>query len=224
MLGKNFFDNLGNEAQETTPMTSPREIEVKFFLTDPDATRRQIRALGGDSADSIFESNIRYEDPARSFLRRGQLLRLRKDDGVTLTFKSNAPESDRQFKVRRELEVKVDDFDRTDEILRAIGFHREQIYEKYRETYRIDGAVLCLDRMPFGSFLEIEGDRSSIRRLADALEMDWDRRILVSYLAIFGLLRKASGFDFSDVTFANFRAIGEIDLSGILSRVEAGPG
>lgn len=205
-------------------MTSPREIEVKFFVKDPETTRSRIRALGGEAAEPVFESNIRYEDPERSFLRRGQLLRLRKDDGVTLTFKSNAPESDRQFKVRRELEVKVDDFGRTDEIIRAIGFHREQVYEKYRETYRLDGAVLCLDRMPFGTFLEIEGDRSAIRRLADALKMDWNRRILVSYLAIFALLRQAHGLDFSDVTFANFQDIGEIDLSGILRRVEAGPG
>ena len=53
--------------------------------------------------------------------------------------------------------IEVSDFDTTHHILEAIGFHRAQIYEKHRETYEMASVEICLDHLPFGYFIEIEG-------------------------------------------------------------------
>jgi adenylate cyclase class 2 len=66
---------------------------------------------------------------------------------------------------------------------------------------------LCLDRLPFGDFLEIEGGKEAIRHAAGRLGLAWERRILDNYLGLFEKVRQSMGLPFSDVTFANFKGI-----------------
>ncbi|AOY59491.1 MULTISPECIES: class IV adenylate cyclase [Desulfococcus] len=189
------------------------EIEVKFYL-DPSLLSRgeildRIEVLGGRSDGRIFERNIRFEDKANSLLERNALLRLRKDRRARLTFKSEVPgisAQDRErFKIFEELEIEVSDFAVTTQILEALGFHPVQIYEKWRETFVMGECLICMDTLPFGEFLEIEGKRETIPGLADRIGLDWDRRILETYLGIFAQLRTALELPFSDVTFDQFR-------------------
>jgi adenylate cyclase class 2 len=51
----------------------------------------------------------------------------------------------------------------------------------------------------------LEGKEADIRQAADALGLDWERRILVNYL---GLMMQAQSYyelDFDDLTFENFK-------------------
>ncbi len=203
-------------------MVEHLEIELKFFIPDLDPLRARIRSQGAVcTARRYFEHNVRYET-ADERLRRGNcLLRLRKGRGATLTFKSPPPAADPRFKVYRELEVAVDDFDAMDAILRALGFTVRQIYQKWRETWQLADAVLCLDSMPFGDFLEIEGPPASIMQTVSALGLRWENRILASYLAIFSSLRDAAGIDFEDLTFDNFAGVA-LDFEHYRRHFEAG--
>ena len=89
-----------------------------------------------------------------------------------------------------------------------------QIYEKYRETFTIKSACLCLDTMPFGDFLEIEGDKAAIRALAERLSLPWEHRILTNYLNIFATIKTNHGLGFNDVTFDNFAASADTSPAG----------
>ena len=111
---------------------------------------------------------------------------------------------DPECKVYRELEVEVNDCDAMTAILQSLGFHPAQVYEKRRRVFHWRDVELCLDRMPFGDFLEIEGPKESIRDAADRLELAWRDRILTNYLSIFEMVRTAYELPFNDVTFANF--------------------
>jgi adenylate cyclase class 2 len=184
--------------------TEDREIEVKFHLPSPQALRQRIVELGGQSQGRIFETNLRYDRPDGSLLAGKCLLRLRKDNGVRLTYKSEPDTADADFKSYRELEVSVDDFDGMDRILVALGFCRAQAYEKWRETFHLGPVTLCLDSMPIGEFLEIEGAKEDIRAAARSLGLAWEKRILANYLSIFELIRQQAALPFSDMTFANF--------------------
>jgi adenylate cyclase class IV len=42
------------------------EIEVKFFLTDPNTVRKNILQLGAQNLGRFFEVNIRFEDKEKS--------------------------------------------------------------------------------------------------------------------------------------------------------------
>ena len=197
------------------------EIEVKFFLPDAEIIRNRILDLGAENQGKLFESNFRFEDNNNSLIKKKSLLRLRKDQKVTLTFKSEPPINENQFKIHNEWEVEVSDFNCMRQILESLGFHKAQIYEKWRETFVLTETVLCLDTMPFGDFLEIEGDQKKIKDLANRLDLLWKKRILLNYLAIFEILKRNLKLPFTDITFSNFTDV-KIDLKQYLHLLEAG--
>lgn len=209
-------------------MNQPLETEIKFFLQDRqdrERVRKRIIDIGAASRGQVFETNIRFEDQQKSLLKNRRLLRLRQDSRARLTLKSDGPDpNERRYKVRRELEVEVSDFGTAKAILEALGYAEEQVYEKWRETLVLpEGPEFCLDTMPYGEFLEIEGEPDAIRRAADRLGLDWNERILKNYLAIFERIRKRLNLSFSDLTFENFKALGEIDFSADIIPLQMGP-
>ena len=197
------------------------ETEIKFYLIDLPSMRQRIVELGAESQGRFFESNVRFENPRQSLKIKKSLLRLRRDQKTRLTYKSTPPEENSQFKIMKELEVEVSDFDTMHLILEALGFHHEQVYEKWRETLVLDQTQFCLDRMPYGDFLEIEGQKNDIKNFATRLGLGWDQRILLNYLYIFEILQNKLDLDFSDVTFGNFKNI-EVDLIDYLELLVAG--
>jgi adenylate cyclase, class 2 len=191
------------------------EIEVKFFLSDPNIVRNNILQLGAQNLGRFFELNLRFEDKEKSLLKKNALLRLRKDNHVTLTYKSEPEIDDVDFKIFRELEVEVSDFDVMKSMLTSLGFFAEQVYEKWRETLVLQNIHLCVDTMPFGSFLEIEGTKENILYMAGKLGLKWENRILFNYLKIFDVLKTQENLTFSDVTFENFKHL-SLDFSKYL--------
>jgi len=180
------------------------EIEVKFLLEDLADMRERIIQIGGVCNGPVFESNIRFESGSQELKQQRSLLRLRQDQNTTLTFKREPLTPQDQFKIHTEYEVQVDNFDVMKKILEALGFHQEQVYEKKRETIFMQDTMLCIDRMPFGPFLEIEGSQKNIREMAHRLGLAWEDRILLNYIAIFDRLKQACNLPFSNITFKNF--------------------
>lgn len=188
---------------------TPLEIEVKFYLNTTEPIRRFLTEQRAASQGRFFETNIRFEDTNNGLKKNKSLLRLRQDKKASLTYKSKAPDADKDFKIHRELEVDVSDFNTMYRILESLGFHQEQIYEKWRETFVIGRTNICIDQMPYGEFLEIEGEKEAIKQLADAANLNWDDRILMNYLEMFDIIKRKLNLDFKDITFDNFKNIPE---------------
>jgi len=202
-------------------MQGPLEIEVKFHLPEVKPVRDLILAMGATHCGRVFETNIRFEDASNSLKKQGALLRLRKNDRALLTFKSSLSRPDTQFKVHREIEVEVGDFDACHSILEGLGFHPEQAYEKWRETFVINNTELLIDTMPYGMFLEIEGEKAHIRNLANKLGLKWQERILLNYLEIFEIVQREERLPFRDITFENFKTT-RLDIRKHLHLLYAG--
>ena len=196
------------------------ETEVKFYLPNMDSIRTRMIDLGAVFKHRTFETNIRFEDAEKSLIQKKSLLRLRKDKKITLTYKCEPPFKDNQFKILKEFEVEVSDFDAMEHILKSLGFQGEQVYEKWRETYVFGDTNLCLDTMPYGDFLEIEGKKESIQQLSSKIGLLWEKRILLNYLAIFDIIKRQLNLSFYDVTFSNFNNI-RFDMSQYLNLIEA---
>jgi len=182
------------------------EVEVKFFVEDLATFRRKLLAAGAElTKPRVYERNVRFDTAENSLLQNWQLLRLRQDTIVRVTFKgpSEADETS-EAKVREELEVQVDDFETMAAIFQRLGFQPQQTYEKYRETFQIEGIEIVLDELPFGNFLELEGDETNIKRMAGVLGLDWGKRILNNYLAMMGQVKALYNLPFDDLTFDNF--------------------
>ncbi len=181
------------------------EIEIKFYIADIDSIREKIRSVGAECQSRGFETNIRFDDETMRLTREKKLLRLRQDSRCRLTVKTPSDDSDTGFKIFRELEVTVSDSETMIAILAELGYFPRQVYEKERETYRFKQTELCLDILPFGDFLEIEGEKDDIRTAAEVLGLNWENRITANYLSLFNVLRKQLNLRFEDVTFENFR-------------------
>ena len=194
------------------------EVEVKFLLSDRAALRQRLLAAGAELArPRLFERNVRFDTAGEKLRRQWQLLRLRQDDRARLTFKGEPPqEVASEAKVREELETVVGDFNTTAAILERLGFVPQQVYEKYRETFRLGDVEVVLDEMPFGDFAELEGEESAIQAAAAALSLEWEGRILDNYLALMAQVQEYYDLPFSDLTFANFAGL-DVSMADVLA-------
>ena len=195
-----------------------REVEVKFFLDDIDQMQRRIAGLGAESQGRVFENNIRYDDDGRNLSKKQSLLRLRQDKSAILTFKSKPATVSRDFKIYNELEVEVSDFKTMDQILACLGWQPVQRYEKWRETLFLGPTAFFLDTLPYGTFLEIEGQENDIQHYAAQLNLNWQHRIILNYLEIFDILIEKQGLSVEDLTFENFQN-GDCDAAVIVDQL-----
>jgi adenylate cyclase class 2 len=146
------------------------EIEVKIRREDARTAREQILKIGARlDRERALEVNTLYDFRTGDLARRREALRLRTfGRKCFLTFKGT-PQKSRRFKVRDEHEVEVRNEKQAVRILRALGMAPVFRYEKYRTVFRRDRVKICLDETSLGVFLELEGDRSRIVRLARLL-------------------------------------------------------
>jgi adenylate cyclase class 2 len=186
------------------------EIEVKLHVPDLEAVAARLDALGAVlEKPRLHEYNIRYENAAGTLTEQKIILRLRRDDGVRLTYKApQAPDAIvRGIHDRFEAETDVGDFATMNTILTRLGFQPFMVYEKYRTTYTYRGAEVVLDEMPFGNFVEVEGDEPTINRVIAELDLDAVPRIPYSYGQLFERVKAALNLSLRDLTFENFREV-----------------
>lgn len=189
-------------------MSTPNnlEVEVKFLVDDLAAMRQKVLEAGGVlHHPRVYERNIRYDNAWQGLARQDKLLRLRQDSRNVITYKGPAQNVDvAQVKIREELEIEVDDFDGAAAILQKLGFEAVQVYEKYRETFRLGQVEVVLDEMPYGNFMELEGEEGEIVAAAARLGLNWHQRILANYLYLLARVNDHYGLAITDLTFANF--------------------
>src|SRR5512138_679172 len=134
-----------------------QELEVKFFLAGRDALEARLRAAGARlKHPRVFESNLRFDRPDGSLARQRQVLRLRQDERVRVTFKGPAA-AGQDVSDRAEIEFEASSFDNARALLEALGYRVSVMYEKYRTTYELGGCEVTLDELPYADFAEIEG-------------------------------------------------------------------
>lgn len=185
------------------------ETEVKLYVPDLQAFELRLKAAGSLLVmPRVFERNVRYENAERTLTAQGVVLRLRQDDRVRLTYKDPPSQrTDSGIYSRFEAEVEISDFDAMATILGKLGYFPYMVYEKYRTTYKLDGAEIVLDELPYGNFVEIEGQEAVIERLLKRLELDTAPRYGASYAALFDRVRRNLDLTFSDLTFEHFSDI-----------------
>lgn len=184
------------------------ETEVKLLVTDHAAVEARLNALGAVLvAPRVLERNARLDTPDRQLSARRQVLRLRADAHDRLTFKSEADSVVDGIIRREEYEVTVSNYDAMQTILARLGFAPYMTYEKYRTSYHYANTEVVLDELPYGRFIEIEGEHAAIEQVIRALDLSAAPRIAASYTAIFEQVRQVLGLTFTDLTFANFEGI-----------------
>lgn len=147
----------------------PIETEKKYRLTKKQREEivSRLPEIGATRDRVDFEVNTLYAgdslDPDRAVLR----LRRVGDRGI-LTYKERLP-SDSPIKHQLEDETTVGDPDAMDAILESLGFNPTLLYEKRRECWLLGQTEIVIDELPFGLFMEIEGEEAEIRDIESKL-------------------------------------------------------
>jgi adenylate cyclase class 2 len=185
-----------------------QEIESKFYVRDLQAVENKLLALGATcKTPRGFEYNLRFDDAENRLARAHQVLRLRQSDDTRLTFKGRGEQQGGAV-VRTELEIVVDDFDSARSFLEALGYRTVVIYEKYRSMYELDQALITLDELPYGNFVEIEVEKvEAIASVAQKLGLKPEAAIPASYLGLFEHVRTLKNLPAKNLAFIEFEDV-----------------
>lgn len=148
------------------------EIEKKYRLTEElrDSMRSRLVDVGAIDDGRAVEENIIYRSGVLD--ETGGIVRIRRTaEKATLTFKKPF-KAGSDAKTRIEHESEISDPDAIAEILDQLGLTARIVYEKQRETWRLRGAEVVIDELPFGLFMEIEGSITAIRQAEILLEIE----------------------------------------------------
>lgn len=215
--------------------TGGQETEAKFYVRDLNKIRSRLEELGARLIqERVLETNIRFDLPGAPLRAQGRVLRLRRDTDVRFTYKSASIKQEGVLS-REEIEFTVEDFEKAKHFLEALGYEKLVYYEKYRTTYALESASLLaspqqqavgihschimLDELPYGNFVEIEGETvEAIRSFAGQLGLHWDRAIAASYNALFDRSRITLNRSMQDLSFAEFK---DVNVSAIDLGVQA---
>lgn len=149
------------------------ECELKFRIGDLPGLVSRLEGMGVEISPPAEEDNHILDLPDGSLSRRHVLLRVRGVGGRTvLTVKAPAPSEG--VKVRHELETEVSCRPSTLlEMLSMLGFSVYWEYSKTRRTGVLGEALLCLDSLWFGDFVEIEaGTPDAVEAAVVSLGLD----------------------------------------------------
>ena len=186
-----------------------QEIEAKFHVQNLRKIELRLLELKAQLIQPrVHEVNLRFDRPDGELRNSFRVLRLRKDDIARFTFKGPSVEKEGGILSRQEIEFEVGDFDSAKLFLEAIGFQVVVFYEKFRTTYELNNTHIMLDELPYGSFIEIEGENvETIRSVADALGLNWDAMVKAGYHALFERVAGKYGLDVSKLSFENLEGV-----------------
>ncbi len=157
------------------------EIEKKYRLTREQRERLMVRLResGATPEGEEFEENTLYAGGNLDVSK--QVLRLRRVGGKAILTYKERHASESAIKQHREDETGIDDADALVAILDALGYRPTLIYEKRRATWQWKGAEIVVDELPFGLFVEIEGEENVITEVEHSLGLNEAEAEMATY-------------------------------------------
>jgi adenylate cyclase, class 2 len=157
------------------------EKEVKF-LVDEDFLNKVLKNPKFKKEIDCFQKTVRRDTGNSDLEKKGISLRTRSDvkNVVTLKRKIKTKNKSEIFE-REEYETEVGDIKVMEDILEILGFDSVRIMEKHRIQGEFDDVTIVFDRLPFGLYMEIEGEEDQIKGVCDELKIDFSKRITKTY-------------------------------------------
>lgn len=170
-------------------MSDFEEIECKYLDINTADLTEKIEALGGIKMfNRTFRSYV-FDYPDKKLNKDFSWLRLRDEgDAIRLAYKQRrGVKNGKNDEGMKEVEVVVDDFEKTVEIFRSLGMEVKFYEEKRRIQYEIDGVEVCIDQWPLiPPYAEIEGHSwGEVDAMAVKLGFDLKDKKIFSAMQVF---------------------------------------
>lgn len=156
-----------------------KEIEIKFKIKNPNLIKRKLKEKGAKFVGKTLERTIKFDTENKDLEKKGKFLRVRTGFENVITYKRKL--KSKKFKEREEIELEISDPEKMKIILENLGFTNKWIMEKYREKWQWGSVEIVIDRLLFGNFIEIEGNKKSIQKATKALRLNLKEGITATY-------------------------------------------
>lgn len=186
-----------------------QETEAKFYVRDLKKVEMRLLEMKAHLIQPrVHEINLRFDNPDGSLRRDFKVLRLRKDTEAKFTFKGPSEEREGGVMSRKEIEFTVSDFESARQFLELLGYIPVVFYEKFRATYELKDIHIMLDELPYGTFVEIEGENvQTLREIAELLGLNWNEMVKAGYHALFDRVAEKFKLKSGDLSFKALEGI-----------------
>lgn len=176
------------------------EKEIKLEIDNPGKLLARLSELKAKKISCGFQRTIRMDTPDMDLEKKGTFLRVRSGTKNIVTMKKKIKGDGEVFE-RQELETEVNDSELLADIFGQLGFSKQLIMEKYRIDYTYNKVKISVDELPFGMFIELEGEPESIMTVAGELGLDITKKIIVTYWDLFADYKKKTGEQGENIVF-----------------------
>jgi adenylate cyclase, class 2 len=162
------------------------EIKIKLSLKEVEKTISILKKLKAKIEFCAKQITYRFDTKDKKLENQKIFLRTRTGEVNTLTLKRRSKNFTKNIKSREELEIdlgKQKNISVLNKILSILGYKHKTIMEKYRYQWDLDNCKIAIDELPFGFFIEIEGnpkvlfllkDKIGLKKLPSLTETYWD--------------------------------------------------
>lgn len=174
------------------------EYEVRILEINSDELINRLERIGAKFIGKYDQKRYVYNTIPK---KEGKWLRLRTNgEETTLTYKSVEKNS---IDGTKELEIKVEDFEKTNELLELVGIKSKGYQENRRIRYLLDDVEVDIDTWPLiPTYVEIEGkDEDSVNNVIKKLELQNNK---VTALDVQRVYEKIYNIDISKISTLKF--------------------
>ncbi len=157
------------------------EKEIKLEINNIAGVTDSLRRNGAVFLGGALEKTIRFDTENLDYERKGKFIRVRSGFSNTITLKEKIKNADSGVRARKETEFEIEDISKMEYILKTLGLTYTRTMEKYRQHWRLGECDVTLDELPFGVFMEIEGEEKEISKTCNILKLDESKKILDTY-------------------------------------------
>jgi len=162
-----------------------QEIEIKLKINKEELDRIE-RELSLKNEIWHFERTYGFFTPNGESVKNGIFPRIKStgnnEGWLDIKVKDIGLKTD--YFERKEYRIYALDIKNTIIMLGILGYSKMRIFEKFRKKIAYQKVEICLDRLPFGLFVEIEGEKGNIEKMINKLGLKNNERIAKAYLKI----------------------------------------
>jgi len=181
------------------------EREIKIELTEEEFNKLvpQVSGFHLERTFGYFKEN--FSNIGEGVFPRIKHIESEKGNGeIVLTVKVKKVEDNRIFE-REETEVRIEKGESLEDlrnILKSLGFTKEVVFEKKRRNLSREDVVISFDVLPFGFFVEFEGEPGAIEKYVREFNLLGKPRIIRSYLGLWEDYKNRNGIKENDCLFS----------------------
>ena len=175
------------------------EYECRLLEVDKEKFEKLLIENGAVKKGNYFQKRYTYDFNPK---KENKWIRLRTNGKInTLTIKEIT--NNKAIDGTNELEIEVSDFEKTNEILKHLGYIYRNYQENKRTTYTLDGVEIDIDSWPMiPTYVEIEGkNKEDVYNIIDKLNLP---KKDITSLDVTGIYNNIYNIDVLNIKELNF--------------------